>query len=63
MKFTEPGDAPEDAHVEVDASMTARASHDIAVAARQRVLSPMTHLSLWRGPGLDHAAPAAPAAQ
>jgi cation diffusion facilitator family transporter len=54
-----------DAHLEVDASITVEAGHDIAVAARQRVLQRhrvlnlMTHLDPWRRPDLDHASPAA----
>jgi len=54
-----------DAHLEVDASITVEAGHDIAVAARQRVLQRhrvlnlMTHLDPWRRPDLDHAGPAA----
>jgi cation diffusion facilitator family transporter len=53
-----------DAHLEVDASITVEAGHDIAVAARQRVLQRhrvlnlMTHLDPWRRPDLDHATPA-----
>jgi cation diffusion facilitator family transporter len=53
-----------DAHLEVDASITVEAGHDIAVAARQRVLQRhrvlnlMTHLDPWRRPDLDHASPA-----
>jgi cation diffusion facilitator family transporter len=56
-----------DAHIEVDASLTVEAGHDIAVAARQRVLQHhrvlnlMTHVDPWRRPDLDHAAlPATP---
>jgi cation diffusion facilitator family transporter len=58
-----------DAHLEVDASITVEAGHDIAVAARQRVLQRhrvlnlMTHLDPWRRPDLDHAVPAAPPAR
>jgi cation diffusion facilitator family transporter len=54
-----------DAHLEVDASITVEAGHDIAVAARQRVLQRhrvlnlMTHLDPWHRPDLDHASPAA----
>lgn len=54
-----------DAHIEVDASITVEAGHDIAVEARQRVLKRhrvlnlMTHVDPWRRPDLDHAAPAA----
>ena len=50
-----------DAHIEVDASITVEAGHDIAVAARQRVLQRhrvlnlMTHVDPWRRPDLDHA--------
>ena len=50
-----------DAHIEVDASITVEAGHDIAVEARQRVLkrhrvlSLMTHVDPWRRPDLDHA--------
>ena len=53
-----------DAHLEVDASITVEAGHDIAVAARQRVLQRhrvlnlMTHLDPWHRPDLDHASPA-----
>ena len=53
-----------DAHIEVDASITVEAGHDIAVAARQRVLQRhrvlnlMTHLDPWHRPDLDHASPA-----
>jgi len=51
-----------DAHIEVDASLTVEAGHDIAVAARQRVLQHhrvlnlMTHVDPWHRPDLDHAA-------
>ena len=50
-----------DAHIEVDASITVEAGHDIAVQARQRVLKHhrvlnlMTHVDPWRRPDLDHA--------
>ena len=50
-----------DAHLEVDASLTVEAGHDIAVQARQRVLARhrvlnlMTHVDPWRRPDLDHA--------
>jgi cation diffusion facilitator family transporter len=53
-----------DAHIEVDAAITVEAGHDIAVAARQRVLQRhrvlnlMTHVDPWRRPDLDHATPA-----
>ena len=49
-----------DAHIEVDASITVEAGHDIAVAARQRVLQHhrvlnlMTHVDPWKMPDLDH---------
>lgn len=58
-----------DAHIEVDALITVEAGHDIAVAARQRVLQRhrvlnlMTHVDPWRRPDLDHPTPAAPAAR
>ena len=60
-----------DAHIEVDASLTVEAGHDIAVEARQRVLKRhrvlnlMTHVDPWRRPDLDHAAQtqSAPAAR
>lgn len=50
-----------DAHIEVDAMLTVEAGHDIAVAARQRVLQRhrvlnlMTHVDPWRRPDMDHA--------
>jgi cation diffusion facilitator family transporter len=50
-----------DAHIEVDATITVEAGHDIAVAARQRVLQRhrvlnlMTHVDPWKRPDLDHA--------
>ena len=50
-----------DAHIEVDASISVEAGHDIAVAARERVmqrhrvLDLMTHVDPWRQPDLDHA--------
>ena len=49
-----------DAHIEVDASITVEAGHDIAVLARQRVmqrhrvLNLMTHVDPWKRPDLDH---------
>lgn len=52
-----------DAHLEVDASITVEAGHDIAVAARQRVLQRhrvlnlMTHVDPWHRPDLDHGTP------
>jgi cation diffusion facilitator family transporter len=55
-----------DAHIEVDAQLTVEAGHDIAVAARQRVmqrhrvLNLMTHVDPWQRPDLDHAEQAAP---
>ena len=57
-----------DAHIEVDASISVEAGHDIAVAARKRVLERhrvlnlMTHVDPWKRPDLDHA-PAADALQ
>ena len=50
-----------DVHIEVDAQLSVEAGHDIAVAARQRVLQRhrvlnlMTHLDPWHRPDLDHA--------
>jgi cation diffusion facilitator family transporter len=50
-----------DAHIEVDATLTVEAGHDIAVEARRRVmqrhrvLNLMTHVDPWRQPDLDHA--------
>jgi cation diffusion facilitator family transporter len=49
-----------DAHIEVDATITVEAGHDIAVLARQRVLQRhrvlnlMTHVDPWKKPDLDH---------
>ena len=49
-----------DAHLEVDATLTVEAGHDIAVLARDRVmqrhrvLNVMTHVDPWRRPDLDH---------
>ena len=49
-----------DAHIEVDATLTVEAGHDIAVLARQRVLqrhrvlNMMTHVDPWKKPDLDH---------
>ena len=57
-----------DAHIEVDASITVEAGHDIAVQAqarvlqRHRVLNLMTHVDPWRKPDLDHTAPTPTAA-
>jgi cation diffusion facilitator family transporter len=54
-----------DAHLEVDATISVEAGHDIAVLARQRVLQRhrvlnlMTHVDPWRRPDLDHPAAAA----
>ncbi len=54
-----------DAHLEVDASITVEAGHDIAVEARQRVLQRhrvlnlMTHVDPWRRPDADHGPSAA----
>lgn len=54
-----------DAHIELDASMSVEAGHDIAVVARQRVLQRhrvlnlMTHVDPWQRPDLDHS-PASP---
>ena len=51
-----------DAHIEVDATITVEAGHDIAVLARQRVLARhrvlnlMTHVDPWHRPDLDHVA-------
>ena len=56
-----------DAHIEVDASITVEAGHDIAVEARRRVLQRhrvlnlMAHVDPWRRPDGDHAGPALPA--
>ena len=55
-----------DAHIEVDAAISVEDGHDIAVAARHRVLQRhrvlnlMTHVDPWRRPALDHAAPVEP---
>jgi cation diffusion facilitator family transporter len=49
-----------DAHIEVDATITVEAGHDIAVLAqkrvleRHRVLNLMTHVDPWHRPDLDH---------
>lgn len=51
-----------DVHIEVDAQLSVEAGHDIAVAARNRVmqrhrvLNVMTHVDPWRRPDLDHLA-------
>lgn len=50
-----------DVHLEVDATLSVEAGHDIAVEARRqvmqrhRVLNVMTHVDPWRRPDLDHA--------
>ena len=55
-----------DAHLEIAGEITVEAGHDIAVAARQRVLQRhrvlnlMTHVDPWKRPDLDHPAPPAP---
>ena len=52
-----------DAHLEVEATLSVEAGHDIAVEARRRVmqrhrvLNLMTHVDPWRRPDLDHAVP------
>lgn len=49
-----------DAHIEVDASLSVEAGHEIAVEARRRVmlrhrvLNLMTHVDPWRRPDGDH---------
>jgi cation diffusion facilitator family transporter len=49
-----------DAHLEVDATISVEAGHDIAVEARQRVLARhrvlnlMAHVDPWKQPDLDH---------
>lgn len=49
-----------DAHIEVEAAITVEQGHDIAVAARQRVmqrhrvLNLMTHVDPYKRPDLDH---------
>jgi cation diffusion facilitator family transporter len=54
-----------DAHIEVDASISVEAGHDIAVEARQRVLQRhrvlnlMTHVDPWHRPDRDHDGPGA----
>ncbi len=48
-------------HIDVDATLSVEAGHDIAVQAgsrvlqRHRVLNLMTHVDPWRRPDLDHA--------
>ena len=55
-----------DAHIEVDASITVEAGHEIAVTAQQRVLQRhrvlnlMTHIDPWKRPDRDHSAQPAP---
>jgi cation diffusion facilitator family transporter len=55
-----------DAHIEVDASITVEAGHEIAVTAQQRVLQRhrvlnlMTHIDPWKRPDRDHARQPAP---
>jgi cation diffusion facilitator family transporter len=55
-----------DAHLEVDATLTVEQGHDIAVAARarvmqrHRVLNMMTHVDPYKRPDLDHATPVKP---
>ncbi len=52
-----------DAHIEVDATITVEAGHDIAVAARlrvlqrHRVLDLLTHVDPWHRPDSDHVVP------
>ncbi len=49
-----------DAHIEVDSRLSVEDGHDIAVAARERVLRRhrvldlMTHMDPWQRPDLDH---------
>jgi cation diffusion facilitator family transporter len=56
-----------DVHIEVDASISVEAGHDVAVAAHRRVLEShpvlnlMTHVDPWKLPDLDHATAAAAA--
>ena len=45
-----------DAHIEVDATLTVEAGHDIAVEARHRVLNLMTHVDPSKRPDLDDGA-------
>ncbi len=55
-----------DAHLEVEATLSVEAGHDIAVEARRRVLEHhrvldlMTHVDPYRRPDLDHAAAVTP---
>ena len=52
-----------DAHLEVDSTLSVEQGHDIAVAARERVmqhhrvLNMMTHVDPYKRPDRDHAAP------
>jgi cation diffusion facilitator family transporter len=52
-----------DAHIEVDATISVEAGHDIAVLARQRVLQRhrvlnlLTHVDPWHRPDRDHTPP------
>ena len=56
-----------DAHIEVDATLSVEAGHEIAVDARQRVmqrhrvLNLMTHVDPWRRPDRDHPQVSVPA--
>jgi divalent metal cation (Fe/Co/Zn/Cd) transporter len=49
-----------DAHIEVDANLTVEEGHEIAVAARRRVLQRhrvldlMSHVDPFKRPDLDH---------
>jgi cation diffusion facilitator family transporter len=58
-----------DAHLEVDATITVEAGHDIAVAARERVLQRhrvlnlMTHVDPFHRPDLDHLAVVSPSSE
>ncbi len=55
-----------DAHLEVDADLSVEQGHDIAVAARNRVLqrhrviNMMTHVDPYKRPDRDHEAPRLP---
>jgi len=55
-----------DVHIEVDATITVEAGHEIAVAAQQRVLQRhrvlnlMTHIDPWKRPDGDHAGQVTP---
>ena len=57
-----------DAHIEVDATLTVEAGHDIAVLARKRVMQHhrvinlLTHVDPWHCADLDHATPNKPTA-